>query len=321
MDALAALLDGPRARAAFLLRSVQEPPWAVRVQDGAPLSVVAVAAGSPWVVPDRGDAVRLHPRDVAVMRGPAPFTFADDPATPVHVVIRPGPRRTTPAGNDLRDGPAPAVRTWGVGNGSARLLIGKYRMGGEISHRLLLALPPMVILRADHGPRSGLVGVLDEEMAKDEPGQQALLDRLLDLLLVAVLRAWFAGPDAAASGWPRTRGDPVVGPVLRLLDEDPARRWRVADLADEAGVSRAALARRFTEIVGEPPMAYLTRRRLDIAADLLRDPHSTVGAVARQVGYGDAFALSAAFKRVFGLSPQQYRAIPPSDDGRTGIGR
>jgi AraC-like DNA-binding protein len=309
MDALATLLDGPRARGAFLLRSIQEPPWSVRVQDRAPLSVVAVAAGETWVMPNRGDAVRLRARDVAVMRGPAPFTFADDPAAPVQVVIRPGPRRTTPSGNDLRDGPAPAVRTWGSDNGSVRLLIGKYQLGGEISHRLLHALPPMAILRSDHGPRSELVGVLDAELVKDEPGQQAFLDRLLDLLLVAVLRAWFAGPDAAASsGWPRAQADPVVGPVLRLLHDDPARRWTVADLADEAGVSRATLARRFAEVVGEPPMTYLTRRRLDLAADLLRDQHSTVEAVARQVGYGDAFALSAAFKRAFGMSPRQYRS-------------
>jgi AraC-like DNA-binding protein len=81
----------------------------------------------------------------------------------------------------------------------------------------------------------------------------------------------------------------------------------VATLAARTGVSRAALARRFTELVGEPPMAYLTGWRLALAADLLRDPDATVGAVARQIGYGSAFALSTAFKRVRGLSPQQHR--------------
>jgi AraC-like DNA-binding protein len=81
----------------------------------------------------------------------------------------------------------------------------------------------------------------------------------------------------------------------------------VATLAAEVGVSRAALARRFTELAGEPPMSYLTGLRLDLAADLLRQPEVTVGAVARQVGYGSAFALSTAFKRVRGVSPQRYR--------------
>jgi len=82
----------------------------------------------------------------------------------------------------------------------------------------------------------------------------------------------------------------------------------VATLAAEVGVSRAALARRFTELVGEPPMAFLTGWRLTLAADLLREPDATVGAVARQVGYGSPFALSAAFKRVRGVSPRQHRA-------------
>jgi AraC-like DNA-binding protein len=82
----------------------------------------------------------------------------------------------------------------------------------------------------------------------------------------------------------------------------------VAELASKVGISRAALARRFTELVGEPPMAYLTGWRLAVAADLLAEPDATVAAVARQVGYGSAFALSAAFKRVRGVSPQEYRA-------------
>jgi AraC-like DNA-binding protein len=99
-----------------------------------------------------------------------------------------------------------------------------------------------------------------------------------------------------------------VGPVLRLLHNSPQEPWTVARLAQEAGVSRAALARRFNELVGEPPMAYLTGWRITLAADLLREPGATVGSVAPQVGYGSSFALSTAFKRVRGVSPQQHRA-------------
>ena len=99
----------------------------------------------------------------------------------------------------------------------------------------------------------------------------------------------------------------MVGRALRILHRDPAQPWTVAKLAAETGVSRAALARRFTELVGEPPMAYLAGWRLALAADLLREPDATVGSVARQVGYGSPFALSAAFKREHGVSPQQYR--------------
>ena len=154
---------------------------------------------------------------------------------------------------------------------------------------------------------SPLVPLLADEIVKDEPGQEVVLDRLLDLLLIAVLRAWFARPDADAPAWYRAHSDPVVGRALRMLHDNPAHPWTVATLAAATGVSRAALARRFTELVGEPPMTFLTGWRLALAADLLREPDATVGSVARQVGYGSPFALSTAFKRVYGVSPQEHR--------------
>jgi AraC-like DNA-binding protein len=154
---------------------------------------------------------------------------------------------------------------------------------------------------------SPLVQLLAKEIVKDEPGQDAVLDRMLDLLLIATLRSWFARPDAEQPTWYRAQSDPLVGQVLRLLHNNPAHPWTVAELASRVGASRAALARRFNELVGEPPMAYLTGRRLARAAELLREPSLTLGAVARQVGYGDGFALSTAFKRVRGVSPQQFR--------------
>lgn len=92
MDALAGLLDGPRARGAFLLRSVFDPPWSVRIQDRAPLTLVSMLRGDAWVVPDTGAPVRLRPGDVAVIRGPEPYTIADDPGTPPQAVIHPGER-------------------------------------------------------------------------------------------------------------------------------------------------------------------------------------------------------------------------------------
>ncbi len=123
-----------------------------------------------------------------------------------------------------------------------------------------------------------------------------------------MLRAWFARPEAGAPAWYRAYGDPVVGPALRLLHNSPERPWTVASLARATGASRAALARRFTELVGEPPMTFLTGWRIALAADLLREPGATVGSVAPQVGYGSAFALSTAFKRLRGISPAEHRA-------------
>jgi AraC-like DNA-binding protein len=210
-------------------------------------------------------------------------------------------------GQDLAEAMSLGVRTWGNDpEGSTVMLIGTYHAPGEISERLLAALPQLIVLRGVDW-ESPLVPLLADEIVKDDPGQEAVLDRLLDLLLIASLRAWFARPEAEAPAWYRAHDDPVVGRALRMIHNNPDHPWTVATLAAEIGISRAALARRFTELVGEPPMTYLTGWRLALAADLLREPDATVGAVARQVGYASPFALSAAFKRVRGISPREHR--------------
>jgi len=308
MDALVGLLDGPRARGAFLLRSVLEPPWSLRIEDEAPLTLVAVVQGSAWFIPEAADAVRLGPGDVAVVRGPAPYTVADDPATPPQVVIHPGQICTTVDGEDLSQQMDLGVRTWGNSQtGSTVMLTGTYEMHSEVGQRLLGSLPDLVVLPAETR-RSPLITLLNEEIAKEEPGQEAVLDRLLDLLVIAVLRSWFARPEADAPTWYRAYGDPVVGPALRMLQNNPDNAWTVASLAAEVGVSRATLARRFHMLVGEPPMTFLSGWRISLAADLLSEDDSTIAAVASQVGYGSPFALSTAFKRVRGISPAQHRA-------------
>jgi AraC-like DNA-binding protein len=307
MDAVAGLLDGPRARGAFLLRSELDAPWSMRIADEAPLCLIAITRGAAWLLPEDGEPQRLGSGDVAVVRGPDPYTLAGDPGTEPQVMILPGQRCVTPDGREVELMSYMGVRTWGNSPvGATTILSGTYEHEGEVSRRLLKALPPLLVLRGDAWD-SPLVGLLAEEVVRDDPGQEAVLDRLLDLLLIAVLRAWFARPDAEAPGWYRAYGDPVVGRALRLIHDDPARQWTVADLAAAAGVSRAAFARRFTELVGEPPMAFLTDWRLSLAADLLLEPDATVGSVAYQVGYGSPFALSTAFKRVRGVSPQQHR--------------
>ncbi|MES9543778.1 MULTISPECIES: AraC family transcriptional regulator [unclassified Actinomadura] len=308
MDALAELLDGPRARGAFMLRSTLARPWSLRIQDEAPLTLLSMVRDEAWLIPDEGEPQRVGPGDMAVFRGPDPYTVSDDPATAPQVVIHPGQRCTTPDGTSLSEAMDLGVRAWGNDpGGSAVMLIGTYQMRGAVTQRLLAALPPVAVVRGDTW-KSPLVAVLQEEIGKDEPGQDVVLDRLLDLLLIATLRAWFSRPDSAAPGWYRAHGDPVVGPALRLLHDDLAHPWTVADLAAGVGASRAALAQRFAKLVGEPPMAYLTGVRLAQAADLLRETDATLEAVARRVGYGTAFALSTAFKREHGVSPQEYRA-------------
>ena len=308
MDALSGLMDGPRARDAFLMRVVMRPPWSVRIEDEAPLSLVAMVTGEAWVCFDGAEPVPLAPGDVAVLRGPEPYTFADAPGREPMALILPGQVCVTPSGEHLEDAMSLGIRSWGNDpDGPTVVLVGSYRLGGEVSRRLVSALPPVAVLRRDDWD-SPLVEVLAGEIGRDEPGQSLVLDRLLDLLTVAVLRSWLGRPEAEAPAWYQAHADPVVGHALRLLHNNPAHPWTVASLASECGVSRAALARRFTELVGEPPMAFLTGWRLALAADLLREPGATVSGVAAQVGYATPFALSVAFKRVHGVSPRDYRS-------------
>jgi AraC-like DNA-binding protein len=307
MDALVGFLDGPRARGAFLLRSLLDPPWSLRIEDRAPLTLVAVVRGTAWVSPDGESPVLLDEGDVALVRGPDPYTVADTPDTEPTVVIHPGQVCTTVDGRPLHDEMDLGTRSWGnSADGATVMVTGTYQADGEISQRLVAALPPLAVLARDAWD-SPLVPLLANEIVRDEPGQDAVLDRLLDLLLVAALRAWFAQPDADAPTWYRANQDPVVGQALRLLQNQPARAWTVASLASEVGVSRAALARRFHESVGEPPMTFLTNWRLALAADLLHEPDATVSSVSRRVGYGSPFTFSTAFKRRYGRSPQAHR--------------
>ncbi|MEV4126357.1 AraC family transcriptional regulator [Nocardia sp. NPDC049707] len=307
MDALASLLEGPRARGAFIMCSLLDPPWSLRIQDRAPLAVVSMIRGTAWIMTEAAGSKprQISAGDIAIFRGPDPYTVADDPATAPQIFIDPGNITKTSDGEILCETLSLGVRQWGTDtNGATLMVTGTYESAGAASQRLLRALPSVIILqRGDFDTR--LLDILVDEATKDEPAQGVVLDRLLDMVLIAALRAWFTRNDAPA--WYHAYSDPLVGKALRLLQHNPAHGWTVASLAEAVGVSRAALARRFTDLVGEPPMAFLTEWRLALAADLLQESDATIESIARQVGYGSAFALSTAFKRHFGVSPRDHR--------------
>jgi len=307
MDNLGGLLDAPRARGAFALRTVMSSPWSLRILAESPVTLIAGVSGETWVTPDSGEPVRIGPGDIAVTRAPEHYNVADAPTTDPIVVIHPGQNCCDMDGNSVLEPMTHGIRTWGNDpEGPTVFLVGAYEHLSDISDRLLRALPPVLSLsHADW--ESPLVALLCEEVVKDEPGQAAVLDRLLDLLLTAVLKAWFAKQDARRPEWWRSQGDRIVERALRIMHDDPGHPWTLDKLAAESGASRASLARRFHNLVGEPPMTFLKNWRMAMAADLLCQPNETVGTVAEKVGYATPFAFSAAFKRVRGLSPQEHR--------------
>ncbi|MDV3123541.1 AraC family transcriptional regulator [Mycobacterium sp. 21AC1] len=314
MDAVVGLLDGVRARGAFVLRMMMDPPWSMSIRDDAPLTLICQTHGSSVIVGETSGTVSIGPGDVALTRGTQHYLFADDPATAPMVVIHPGQRCTTLSGEDLHFEMSLGVRTWGNSDsGSSRSVVCAYEGHSQVSGRLLDALPAVAVLRVDEW-NTPLVGLLADEAGRDGAGQEAYLDRLLDVLLIAVLRTWF-GRDANAPTWWHAEQDRVVGPALRLIYNNPAYPWTVANLAAAVSCSRATFARRFTEQVGEPPIAFLTGWRLALAADLLRSSRATIASVARQVGYSTPFALSSAFKRAYGVSPNTHRRAALTSGG------
>ena len=188
MDTLGGLLDSPRARGAFALRAVMSAPWSLRDLANSPLTLIAGVEGKLWVIPDDSDSFQIGPGDIAVIRTPVHYTLADAPATIPQVIIHPGQRCCDLEGNPLHDTMMHGVRTWGNdAEGSTLFLVGAYEHLSDISDRLLRALPPVLSLTHDDWA-SPLVGLLCDEVIKDEPGQAAVLDRLLDLLVTAGLQ-------------------------------------------------------------------------------------------------------------------------------------
>jgi AraC-like DNA-binding protein len=314
MDPLGDLLDGVRARTAAFCQSVLRPPWALRIVDEAPLALATPLRGHAWIVPDDDEPILVEAGDVAIVQGPAPYTVADDPATRPQLYVHTDNRLVTFDGVDVTAEARIAAFTKALGvqaggggpDGAAVIASGTYQVNSFVSGRLLASLPTVLRVPREH-VQSPIMDLLAAEVERDEPGQQVVLDRLLDLALIAALRAWFARPAGDAPGWYRAHGDPLVGRALRVIHEEPAKPWTVADLAEVSGASRAAFARRFTDLVGQPPMTYVTHWRLDLAAEAMRNSDATLESIARQVGYANAFALTVAFKRVRGTTPQRFR--------------
>lgn len=309
MDPLTQTLSHPKAQEAFLLHVLMSPPWSIDVEDEAPLSLVPVLSGQVNLTVN--DVVTpLQPGDVLVVRSPTAYRLSSANGTSARrtALIGADQACSGPDGRDLSAELHTGVRTWGNDAlGEDRMLVGSYRYGGQVGQILLESLPSHFVVR---DPAPAVVALLTGEVATDRLGQTSTLDRLLDVLLVSTLRTWITSRDDGSSpSWLRAAADPQISRVMTAVHGDPARRWTAEDLAAEVGMSRASLNRRFTEVVGVAPMTYVTRCRLALAADLLRDSQTTLAAIARRTGYATPFSLSAAFKKHHGVSPQAYRKL------------
>ncbi len=307
VDTLTDVLNHIRSSGALLGRTLANPPWSATFAERASLSLVTMLRGEAWIV-DGSESYRLEPQYIAIVVGPDPFNVASDPeASPAPMYIQTETGVCLDDAGNAADSIALGTRTCGMQlDADDAMLTGSFTVTGRIADRLLSALPRVLVVPRAAQPSTALQ-LLEAEILREEPGQQAILDRLLDLVLVGALRDWFALPDANAPGWYRANSDPIVGTALAAIHDAPHQPWTIELLARQAHVSRATLARRFTDLLGEPPMSYLTSWRLCMAADLLERHDATVESVAREVGYSSAYALSTAFHREYGVRPSQHR--------------
>ncbi|GGK67516.1 cupin [Nocardia camponoti] len=300
-------MSGIRASGSVVAHAVLRSPWTIRFADRVPLVMVTVLHGGGTLVLADGSHTILNAGDTALVQAEELFHLADDPATLDQPHEAYELSCFVPGGFGC-DAPEliPSPTKTGV-PGEASLLVGAYRASDRRHERLLSALPKVLVVHEEAETCLWL-----ENSAADavqlSAGSQALMDRLFDWALVCTLRSWLSAQQDHAPAWYRGMADPVVGPALTAIHGRPFDRWTVASLAAEAAVSRALFARRFTEVMGEPPLAYLTEWRMAEAEELLADPARSVAQVATSVGYSDAFGFSAAFKRLRGTSPTEFRA-------------
>ncbi len=173
---------------------------------------------------------------------------------------------------------------------------------------LLAALPRQMHVRGmtDHW-HGGFIRQLTEESQLGRPGADTVLTRLAELMFIEVLRRYLQDLAPGQTGWLAGLRDEVVGRALTLLHGQPAHHWTLGSLARESGSSRSNLAKRFGDLVGHPPMQYLSKWRIQVAANLLVQSGSKVATIASEVGYDSEAAFSRAFKKATGRAPGAWR--------------
>jgi transcriptional regulator GlxA family with amidase domain len=145
------------------------------------------------------------------------------------------------------------------------------------------------------------------EMRDRGAGSEAITDRLAEILFIEALRAYCADCSDMEGGWVRALVDPVIGRALALIHQEPQARWTVAGIAHRLGISRSSFAVKFEQLVGEPPLQYVTRCRLGKAARLLQTSSIEIPQIAHSVGYGSVVAFHKAFKRLYEVGPGGFR--------------
>jgi AraC-like DNA-binding protein len=320
-DALSDVLSAVQLSGSVFFDVTAKSPWvaeappaaqiANKVMPGAQhvIEYHVIARGSCWIslVGDAGfEPVELDEGDIAVIPQGDPHVVSSAPGMRAEPNLEAHRRPEDPNALPF------AIRTGDDGPSDTRVICGFFSCDARPFNPLLDALPRFMRFSRDASP--GSHSLLDQfirfataETGNKRAGSQSILNRLSELMFVEVIRLHMDQLANNNTGWLAGLRDPLVGRVLTLLHARPAHAWSLEELASDAAASRSALAERFTQIVGCPPIQYLTQWRMQIAAKRLADPGVKIATVAHEVGYESEAAFSRAFKKSVGRSPSQWR--------------
>jgi AraC-like DNA-binding protein len=314
-DALSDVLRSVRMTGALFFRVEAHAPWSASAPTGARLAPVilsraehvisfhAVVSGSCWLTLDDGEEARLRQGEIVVLPhgdGYALSTSRRDHVAPDLEFFRAMSRGQLPF----------TVRDGGRGDPELVVLCGFLTCDLRPFNPLLHGLPHLLVVPDDASRQAGLRRLLElatHEAAAERAGGDCVLSRLSELLFIEAVREHALRSDGDKNGWLTALTQGEVGRALGLLHRYPERRWTLDSLAREAGCSRTGLVGRFGKLMGEAPMQYLTRWRMQKAAYLLAERGDKVSVVAASVGYESEAAFCRVFKRVVGASPGAWR--------------
>ncbi len=301
-DVLTDVLKTLRLRGRVFCCSELSAPWALSLPESGYAHFHVIERGGAWL--RLAGETQVHPLasgDLVIVPRGRGHVLSDSPNT------KPVPLR------QLIKGRTAACHLMQHGGGGAQTLMtcGSFTFENAGQNPLIAVLPPLIHVQGHRGRSAEwlepTLRMLAEEARHPRPGSETLVARLIDIIFVQAVRAWVESQPGAQGGWLGALRDPQIGVALGLLHREPQRAWSVQALANEVAMSRSPFAAKFTSLVGEPPLAYLTRWRMLLAAESLLRERLNVGEVAVRIGYESEAAFSKAFKRHYGLSPLAFR--------------
>lgn len=294
-DALSSILARLRLSAGLFTEGAFCGNWAVDTSGQRAVTFHLIESGDSWLLLDDAPPRRLRPGDFVLFPRDAKHLVASSEKLPEGLVV-----------NEIPDYDPELPIT--------EMICGYFEFQSPIVWPLLDGLPDALVIDlhgSPFGETRALLQLLIGEAKGEHPGRAAVIDLLVEVLFVHALRSYIA--DGASEGLLRLFAEPRLGKALSRLHADPGRRWSVADLAAEAGMSRASFSEKFREAVDDTPMNYLGKWRMQVAIDALTTTEQSVAQIAEDVGYGSEAAFRNAFRQIVGRTPGEVRRQAPAE--------